>query len=92
MNVGNAYSSYWAPVINLAREPRWGRNIETPGEVSALEGQLESPFLAISNGWLAGDWAGRGAESCCVAAFLLLVIASATAVITVVRCTFRIRI
>lgn len=28
MNVGTAYSTFWAPVINLAREPRWGRNIE----------------------------------------------------------------
>ena len=34
MNVGTAYSTFWAPVINLAREPRWGRNLETPGEVS----------------------------------------------------------
>jgi hypothetical protein len=33
MNVGTAYSTFWAPVINLAREPRWGRNLETPGEV-----------------------------------------------------------
>ena len=24
MNAGNAYSTFWAPVINLAREPRWG--------------------------------------------------------------------
>ena len=32
MNAGNGFSSFWAPVINLAREPRWGRNIETPGE------------------------------------------------------------
>merc|ERR1719408_24843 len=32
MNQGNGYSTFWAPVINLAREPRWGRNIETPGE------------------------------------------------------------
>jgi hypothetical protein len=31
MNAGNSYSTFWAPVINLAREPRWGRNIETPG-------------------------------------------------------------
>ena len=23
MNAGNGYSSFWAPVINLAREPRW---------------------------------------------------------------------
>ena len=29
MNAGNAWSTFWAPVINLAREPRWGRNIET---------------------------------------------------------------
>ena len=28
MNAGNAYSTFWAPVINLAREPRWGRNLE----------------------------------------------------------------
>jgi hypothetical protein len=28
MNEGNAFSTFWAPVINLAREPRWGRNIE----------------------------------------------------------------
>jgi hypothetical protein len=27
MNQGNAFSTFWAPVINLAREPRWGRNI-----------------------------------------------------------------
>ena len=25
---GMAGSTFWAPVINLAREPRWGRNIE----------------------------------------------------------------
>ena len=25
MNAGNAYSTFWAPVINLAREPRWVR-------------------------------------------------------------------
>ena len=24
MNAGNGYSTFWAPVINLAREPRWG--------------------------------------------------------------------
>ena len=32
MNAGLAQSTYWAPVVNLAREPRWGRNIEVPGE------------------------------------------------------------
>ena len=28
MNAGKGLSTFWAPVINLAREPRWGRNIE----------------------------------------------------------------
>ena len=28
MNSGDGYSTFWAPVINLAREPRWGRNLE----------------------------------------------------------------
>jgi len=32
MNAGKAYSTFWAPVVNLAREPRWGRNIEVPSE------------------------------------------------------------
>jgi beta-glucosidase-like glycosyl hydrolase len=31
MNAGHAWSTFWTPVINLAREPRWGRNLETPG-------------------------------------------------------------
>ena len=25
MNAGNAYGTYWAPVINIVRDPRWGR-------------------------------------------------------------------
>eukprot|EP00729_Bicosta_minor_P001353 gene1353-22714_t len=44
MNVGTAYSTFWAPVINLAREPRWGRNIETPGEDPYLTGQYAIRF------------------------------------------------
>lgn len=39
MNAGNGFSTFWAPVINLAREPRWGRNIETPGEDPYLTGE-----------------------------------------------------
>jgi len=45
MNAGNAYSTYWAPVINLAREPRWGRNIETPGEDPYLSGEYATAFV-----------------------------------------------
>ena len=32
MNMGKAGSDFWAPVVNLASDGRWGRNIETPGE------------------------------------------------------------
>eukprot|EP00036_Acanthoecidae_sp_10tr_P011461 CAMPEP_0182926670 /NCGR_PEP_ID=MMETSP0105_2-20130417/12199_1 /TAXON_ID=81532 ORGANISM="Acanthoeca-like sp., Strain 10tr" /NCGR_SAMPLE_ID=MMETSP0105_2 /ASSEMBLY_ACC=CAM_ASM_000205 /LENGTH=895 /DNA_ID=CAMNT_0025064571 /DNA_START=14 /DNA_END=2701 /DNA_ORIENTATION=+ len=32
MNDGKGFSTFWAPVVNLAREPRWGRNIEVPSE------------------------------------------------------------
>ena len=45
MNAGNAYSTYWAPVINLVRDPRWGRNIETPGEDPYLTGQYAANFV-----------------------------------------------
>jgi hypothetical protein len=45
MNVGNAESTFWAPVINLAREPRWGRNIETPGEDPYLSGEYANYFV-----------------------------------------------
>ena len=45
MNAGNGYSTFWAPVINLAREPRWGRNIETPGEDPYLSGEYAEWFV-----------------------------------------------
>jgi beta-glucosidase-like glycosyl hydrolase len=44
MNVGLSYSTFWAPVINLAREPRWGRNLETPGEDPYQVGQYAIQF------------------------------------------------
>jgi len=45
MNIGKAGSTYWAPVVNLAREPRWGRNLETPGEDPYLSGQYAEHFV-----------------------------------------------
>ena len=45
MNTGDAWSTFWAPVINLAREPRWGRNIETPGEDPYLSGEYATEFV-----------------------------------------------
>ena len=45
MNNGDAYSTFWAPVINLAREPRWGRNIECPGEDPLVTGDYAASFV-----------------------------------------------
>ena len=45
MNVGDAWSTYWAPVINLAREPRWGRNLETPGEDPYMSGEYATSWV-----------------------------------------------
>jgi beta-glucosidase-like glycosyl hydrolase len=45
MNVGHADSTYWAPVINIVRDPRWGRNIESAGEDPFLSGQYASNWV-----------------------------------------------
>lgn len=37
--------SYWSPTINMARDPRWGRNEETYGEDPYLTGQLGAEFV-----------------------------------------------
>jgi beta-glucosidase-like glycosyl hydrolase len=31
-NLGQAGLTFWAPNINIFRDPRWGRGQETPGE------------------------------------------------------------
>ena len=36
---------FWAPVINLAREPRWGRNLETPGEDPYMSGEYATAWV-----------------------------------------------
>ena len=46
MNAGKAYSTLWTPVVNLARDPRWGRNVEVPGEDPFLVGAYASSFIA----------------------------------------------
>ena len=45
MNGGRAYSTFWAPVVNLASEPRWGRNLETAGEDPFVSGQYAVEFV-----------------------------------------------
>ena len=42
----NRYNlSYYTPTINMARDPRWGRNEETYGEDPYLTGQLGAAFV-----------------------------------------------
>lgn len=64
MNAGNAWSTYWAPVINLAREPRWGRNLETPGEDPYLVGEYATAFVRGFETW-EGDARYLQASACC---------------------------
>ncbi len=45
MNQGAAYGTYWAPVINVARDPRWGRNLEAAGEDPTVTGQYAVSFV-----------------------------------------------
>eukprot|EP00035_Acanthoeca_spectabilis_P021740 m.439948 g.439948 ORF g.439948 m.439948 type:complete len:893 (-) comp18447_c0_seq1:44-2722(-) len=45
MNAGLGYSTFWAPVVNLAREPRWGRNIEVPGEDPYHSGEYAEYYV-----------------------------------------------
>ncbi len=44
-NKQQGFSTYWAPVVNLARSPKWGRNLETPGEDSYLSGEYAAHFV-----------------------------------------------
>ncbi|HEX7366783.1 MAG TPA: glycoside hydrolase family 3 C-terminal domain-containing protein [Pelobium sp.] len=37
--------NYWTPNINIFRDPRWGRGMETYGEDPYLTGQLASSFI-----------------------------------------------
>lgn len=39
------YLCFWAPTINMARDPRWGRTNETFGEDPYLTTQLALPFI-----------------------------------------------
>jgi len=44
-NVGHAGNTFWAPNINIFRDPRWGRGHETPGEDPFLSGVYATQFV-----------------------------------------------
>ncbi|KAL9266598.1 putative beta-D-xylosidase 6 [Drosera capensis] len=44
-NVGNAGLTYWAPNVNVWRDPRWGRGQETPGEDPRVVGDFAVEYV-----------------------------------------------
>ena len=44
-NINGGGLTFWAPVVNLARDPRWGRNIECPGEDPFLSAEYATSFV-----------------------------------------------
>lgn len=44
-NNGLSGLTFWTPVINIVRDPRWGRNLESAGEDPFLSGQYAAEFI-----------------------------------------------
>jgi hypothetical protein len=44
-NHGLAASTFWTPVINIVRDPRWGRNLESAGEDPFVSGEYAVNFI-----------------------------------------------
>ena len=61
-NVGHAGLTFWAPNINIVRDPRWGRGQETPGEDPYLTSQYAENFVPGMQG---DDAKYLKASSCC---------------------------
>ncbi|KAK4261435.1 hypothetical protein QN277_004431 [Acacia crassicarpa] len=52
-NVGQAGLTFWAPNINIFRDPRWGRGQETPGEDPMLTSAFAIEYVRALQG---GNW------------------------------------
>ncbi|KAG9441651.1 hypothetical protein H6P81_017505 [Aristolochia fimbriata] len=46
-NLGNAGLTYWSPNINVVRDPRWGRALETPGEDPFVVGRYAVNYVRV---------------------------------------------
>ncbi|KAE8647744.1 hypothetical protein Csa_003474 [Cucumis sativus] len=44
-NLGRAGLTYWSPTINVIRDPRWGRTVETPGEDPFVVGKYAKNYV-----------------------------------------------
>lgn len=47
---GGVGATYWAPNVNIFRDPRWGRGQETPGEDPTLSSGYAENFVAGMQG------------------------------------------
>lgn len=56
-NVGQAGLTFWAPNINIFRDPRWGRGQETPGEDPLVVSAYAIQFV---KGFQGGSWKASG--------------------------------
>merc|ERR1711991_1125388 len=45
-NLKEAGATFWAPNINIFRDPRWGRGQETPGDDPYLNAQYAIGFVS----------------------------------------------
>lgn len=60
--------TFWAPNINIFRDPRWGRGQETPGEDPALTGKYAVSYVRGVQGDSFEGGSLRGhlqASACC---------------------------
>ncbi|XP_072987195.1 probable beta-D-xylosidase 6 [Typha latifolia] len=71
-NLGQAGLTFWAPNINIFRDPRWGRGQETPGEdpmvVASYAVEYVKGFQGEYDHHYAGDGGGGGPmmlSACC---------------------------
>ncbi|GJR58985.1 probable beta-D-xylosidase 6 [Tanacetum coccineum] len=65
-NVGQAGLTFWAPTINVFRDPRWGRGQETPGEDPRVAGAYAVEFVTAFQGGevpMRGDGMRSGRKS-----------------------------
>ncbi|KAF7809507.1 putative beta-D-xylosidase 6 [Senna tora] len=56
-NVGQAGLTFWAPNINIFRDPRWGRGQETPGEDPMVTSAYAIEYVRALQG---ANWKGSG--------------------------------
>ncbi|KAI4325981.1 hypothetical protein MLD38_031340 [Melastoma candidum] len=62
-NYGQAGLTFWAPNVNLFRDPRWGRGQETPGEDPAVAAAFASEYVKGLQGM--DEKGGLMVSACC---------------------------